>query len=144
MVVRRESVLASLAELDVVADELRRYAAVTAGQLRADLSLRWTVERGLLAGLSVVFNVADHLLVGAFGIHAESYEDSLDQLARHGVISADLREGFRGSAGFRNVLVHEYTRVDPDRVADMVRRAPDLFKVFAREVRDWLDRSGGR
>ncbi|MDR7433446.1 MAG: hypothetical protein QN133_12910 [Armatimonadota bacterium] len=78
MVVRRESVLASLAELDVVADELRRYAAVTSGQLRADLSLRWTVERGLLAGLSVVFNVADHLLVGAFGIHAASYEDSLD------------------------------------------------------------------
>ncbi len=33
---------------------------------------------------------------GAFGIHADSYEDGLDQLARHGVISADLREGFPG------------------------------------------------
>ena len=143
MVVRRESVLASLAELETVASELDRYRSVTATQLRADLSLRWTVERGLLAGLGLVFNVADHLLAGAFGVQADSYEDSVEQLARRGVISEDLRRGFQGSGGFRNVLVHEYARVDPRRVAEMAGRAPDLFRAFAAQVRAWLEAHGG-
>ncbi len=142
MVVRRESVLASLAELETVAAELDRYRSVTALQLRTDLSLRWTVERGLLAGLGLVFNVGDHLLAGAFGVQAESYEDSLRLLARHGVISEELRRGFEGSGGFRNVLVHEYARVDPQRVANMASRAPDLFRQFAAQVRAWLDAYG--
>jgi len=52
----------ALQELGRVTTELERYASVTGDQLKGDLSLRWTVERGLLAGLGLVFQVADHIL----------------------------------------------------------------------------------
>lgn len=46
----------------------------------------------------------------------------------------------RGAGGFRNVLVHEYLKVDLREVVRMLREAPGLFRRFGEEVRDWLSR----
>jgi uncharacterized protein YutE (UPF0331/DUF86 family) len=49
----------------------------------------------------------------------------------------------RGLAGFRNLLVHDYARVDPGRVREMLQtRLPDL-EAFAAAVEEWLDRDTG-
>lgn len=116
---------------------------VRAEDLRGDLRLRWAVERGLLSGLSVVFNVADHILAGAFGIRAETYEESLDLLLARGVISETTRRALAGSGGFRNVLVHEYVRVEVGRVAEALADAPSTFRSFAADVRAWLEGAEG-
>ncbi len=47
----------------------------------------------------------------------------------------------KGLGGFRNILVHGYLRVDPDRVADYLVKAPTDFSEFVRQVRDWLVRT---
>jgi len=66
------------------------------------------------------------------------YEDIIAQLADHGVIDATLRAHLKVLGGFRNILVHGYLRVDPDRVADCLAKAPADFSEFARQVRDWF------
>jgi len=90
----------------------------------------------------VVFNVADHILAGAFGIRAETYEESLDLLLARGVVSEGTRRALAGSGGFRNVLVHEYVRVDAGRVAEALGEAPSTFRSFVADVRAWLERAG--
>lgn len=55
------------------------------------------------------------------------------------MIDAALRMRMKGLGGFRNLLVHEYLRIDPDRIADHLRKAPAEFTELARQIRVWLD-----
>jgi hypothetical protein len=57
------------------------------------------------------------------------------QLAASGVIDPELRERFRSLGGFRNLLVHGYLRLDPERVAQMLSDSPERFSAFALALR---------
>ena len=138
MTLRREWILQTLSELERTALELAKYHQCTLASLQNDLSLRWTVERGLLAGLILIFNLADHVLSSVFHEQPETYEGLLDALSGHDVLSNHVRQNLQGAGGFRNVLVHEYAAIDLHEVAHMCREAPEIFRGFARDILAWL------
>lgn len=140
MTLRPEFLAHALAELERIAQELEKYRETTEAQLTTNLSLRWTIERGLLAGLSVVFHVADPILSQAYGRTATSYEALLSELQAAGVISAELYGRLRGSGGFRNVLVHEYVTIDLGQVLAALRSAPQRLRLFRQEIEAWMQR----
>lgn len=139
MVLKREVVERRLAELDEILEQLATYRGATGETLRKDLGLRWSVERGLIAAAGVVFDVADHVLSGHFGKHAEGYEASLEGVHDRKVISDGLYERIRGLGGFRNVLIHRYASIDPALVAEHLEDAFEVFPGFAGEVLEWMD-----
>lgn len=138
MSIRPEFLERALAELERIAQELEKHRQATEEQLATNLSLRWIAERGLLAGLTVVFQIADHILSQAFGRTPGTYEELIAELRAVGVISEDLYHRLRGSGGFRNVLVHEYVTIDFSKVAEALREAPETFRLFRQEVRQWV------
>jgi len=140
MKLKREFIAKALAELERVAQELEKYRGTTAEAMAADLSLRWIVERGLLTGLTLLFQVADHILTHAFQRTVETYEGLIAELRAVGVISEELYKGLRGAGGFRNVLVHEYLEIDLREVAANLQEAPKVFRCFQREILEWLSR----
>jgi uncharacterized protein YutE (UPF0331/DUF86 family) len=137
MVIRKALIEDRLKQLDTILQELLRYHSVSEEELLASLSLRWTVERGLLAAASQVFDVAEHILSG-LGAYPETYEDSLRLLKEKKVVSAALYRRLKGLGGFRNVLVHEYVKIDLDEVHRNLRQAFKVFPAFSAEVQDWL------
>lgn len=136
----REFLTNTLETLLRTAQELGHYQTVSALDLESDLSLRWTVERGLLVGPTLIFQVAAHILHEVFSVTPSTYEGSLVELHRRGVISESLYRRLRGSGGFRNVLVHEYTAIDLELVAQAAQNAPKTFRDFVSEVQAWLNR----
>jgi uncharacterized protein YutE (UPF0331/DUF86 family) len=54
------------------------------------------------------------------------------------VLSTELRAAMKGLGGFRNVLVHDYLGIDPERVREGLVKAPEHFERFAGEVHRWL------
>ena len=138
MEVDRDFLLQVALNLRRTADELEKHARVSADDLAADLTLCWAVQHGLLAGISLILQAAQHILTRRFGTLPESYEASLAELRTRGVISAALYRRLRGAGGFQNVLVHEYLQVDLARVARYARRAPTTFRHFADELTRWL------
>jgi uncharacterized protein YutE (UPF0331/DUF86 family) len=98
----------------------------------------WAVERGLQLAAETVFDIGNHILSAHFGMSAQDYEDILTKLGEVGVIDASLRERLRGLGGFRNVLVHGYLGIDPERVRDALRRGPADFGDFGIAIRRWL------
>mgnify|MGYP001773817192 CR=1 FL=1 len=140
MGLNRAFLAAALEELKKVSAELAKYQGVTLPELETSLSLRWTVERGLLAGLTLMFQVADHILAEHFGRKSETYEALLRELCAAGVISQSLYASLRGAGGFRNVLVHEYVQIDLRHVLEALQNAPEQFNAFTREVANWLEK----
>ena len=138
MGLNRAFISAALDELKKVTSELAKYQTITLPEIETNLSLRWTVERGLLAGLRLIFQVADHILAEHFGRKPETYEALLRELCAAGVISQSLYSSLRGAGGFRNVLVHEYVQIDLRHVLEALQKAPEQFATFAREISDWL------
>lgn len=62
----------------------------------------------------------------------------LEKLGRAEVLSAKLISTIKEMRGFRNVLVHEYTRIDDALVYRMVKTRLDDFQTFKREVISYL------
>ena len=51
-------------------------------------------------------------------------------LASHGAIDDLIAERMRRLVGFRNISVHEYDRIDWQRVWDLITTRPDDFRAF--------------
>ncbi len=139
MVLRREAVEKRLKELDEILKELDKYREVDPETLRRDVGQRWIIERGLIAAATIVFDVADHILAGHFGVYAETYEESLRTLRERAVISEELYREIKGLGGFRNILVHRYLDINPDEVFESFQKGLVVFPAFAREILAWLD-----
>lgn len=139
MTVRREGIIERLKELDNVVQELRQYENLDAKALHASLGQRWVIERGLIAASALLFDVADHILAGQFGIYPQTYEESLTARHEQKVISDDLYSQLKGLGGLRNILVHQYQAIDPQQVWDNYRKGLSIFPLFSREILLWLD-----
>jgi uncharacterized protein YutE (UPF0331/DUF86 family) len=134
LVLKPEHIIARIKELDTVVEELSHYKELTLEDLKNSLSKRWTVERGLIAGANLIFDIADHILASKFHLYPETYEDSLRLLFENGVISKELFTKIDGLGGFRNILVHDYLGIDLNEEYNNFQKALIVFKEFAMEI----------
>lgn len=139
MVLRPDSLRERLLKLEEIVSQLEALGRLDGDALRDSVRTAWSAERGLQLGAEVVLDIGNHILSAHFGVTAQDYEDIITQLARHRVIDDAARRQLRGLGGFRNILVHGYLRIDPERVAGHLAKAPRDFTAFARQVRTWLD-----
>lgn len=134
MVFKQEGIIERLKELDTVIEELSLHKDLTVEDIKTSLSKRWIIERGLIAGANLIFDIADHILASKFHIYAETYEDSLRLLYEKGIITKELFEKIEGLGGFRNILVHEYLGIDIDEEYKNFQKAIVVFKEFGKEI----------
>jgi uncharacterized protein YutE (UPF0331/DUF86 family) len=141
LVLGPEAVKARLLRLEEVVSRLRDLAGQDPQALRRGFRDAWAAERDLQVAAEIVFDIGNHVLTAHFGASATDYEDIIARLESHGVIDHPLRERLRGLVGFRNILVHGYLSVDPDRVVEALGKAPSEFSDFENAVREWLNRT---
>lgn len=129
-----DSVVAKLELMRGALDVLDSVGAPTAEDLRADPVLRGAVERYLMLLVDQAVAVNLHL-ANTLGDGAErDYTASFPAAAAVGAIPAELADELARSAGMRNVLVHEYVRVDLDLVAAAVPTAVDGYRRYVSAV----------
>ncbi|HKV07279.1 MAG TPA: DUF86 domain-containing protein [Thermoanaerobaculia bacterium] len=138
MVFNDESIRTRLLRLEEVISELERLRSLGREALRGSLSLMWAVERGLQLGAELIFDIGGHILTAQYGVSPDQYRNVVRLLVQQGVVSPDLQDRFKGMAGFRNVLVHDYVRLDPEMVLGVLERAPEDFSLFVQDIRKWL------
>jgi uncharacterized protein YutE (UPF0331/DUF86 family) len=136
---RAEALQARLLRLEEILSELEVLARIPPEERKENLRDSWAIERGLQVGAEIMFDIGNQILSAHFGISPEGYEDILGQLASRGILDSQLYTRLKGLGGFRNILVHDYLRLDPEQVAAALGRAPRDFGDFARSVRSWLE-----
>lgn len=143
MVLRVEALRERLAKLEEVISRLREVAAVTHDDFLCDYRRQWLAERGLELAAQAVLDVGNHILAGEFGESATEYEGIVQGLAARSVVSAALGKRLQGLGGFRNILVHGYLGIDPEKVYAALQRSARDFTDFEAEILAWLDRRAG-
>ena len=144
MVLRPEAVRQRLLKLEQAISRLEELGRADCGILRTSFRDAWAAERGLQIASEILLDVGNHVLAAHFGDSATDYENVITKLAEHTVVDEGLRSRLKGLGGFRNVLVHGYLELDPDRVAEHLAKAPADFSDFVRAIRAWLANVGGQ
>ena len=137
MVLVNKNVL--IARLERLREYLEILKAVQGYDLKRfveDPFIHGTAERNLHLAIECLLDIGNHLISDRNYPKPESYADIFRILTEQGVIPAQLLVELEGMAAFRNVLVHDYLRLDREKVYRIVCEKTvvleKLAAVFAR------------
>ena len=127
-----------LAAIEDTCDVLASLGDIDGDLLCDDPVVAAAVERliGRLVDLAV--DVNSHLAVALLGRAPSEYRESFDLMAQAGVIELAMAVRLKPSVGMRNVIVHEYVRLDLARVAAVVPEAIDAYRAYVTAVARFL------
>lgn len=81
-----------------------------------DPFIHGAAERYLHLAIECLLDIGNHVISDRGYAKPESYADIFRILADQGVVPKDLLDELAGMAAFRNVLVHDYLRLDRQKV----------------------------
>lgn len=129
----RERILAKIDELEGYLRELRQ---IMPSDFKAyqKTPVKRACERLLQISVESVIDICSLLVSGLrLGLPAEE-DDLFDKLEEAKTISSSMSEKLKAMKGFRNILVHEYGRVDDRLVFEVLQNKLADFAAFKREV----------
>ena len=135
--VDRDLILRKLADLDQYLAQVSEYRGITVDEYRRDWKVQRIVERTLQVAIEVCVDVATHVIADRGLRVPATYAEAFDVLGEGGLLDPGLRAEMVRMAGFRNVLVHEYTRVDPEIVIRILEGHLDDLARFKTAAFTW-------
>lgn len=102
--------------------------------IERDAMSRYATERVLTQLVELAASINEHVAGAVLAETATSYRQSFVLAAEVGMIDGTLRDDLLPLVGMRNVLVHEYVRVDLGRVAAAVPLALDGYRRYVASV----------
>jgi uncharacterized protein YutE (UPF0331/DUF86 family) len=119
---------------------LEPYRGLTLEGYRADVYRRKAAERILQEIVEPAADINAHILVGSGQPAPESVHASFLALGDLGVLDGSLAKSLAPSAGLRNRLVHQYDRIEDEKVLSAVRQSLDEYRLYVSAVQKHLDR----
>ncbi len=133
-----DGITGHLRELDEAAEDWKRYRSISLADLKADRDKRNMVLHALLVSIQASIDIANHLVAANSTRRPETYRESFAILCDEGLIPEDLADQLSDLAGFRNVLVHVYWRLNLDEVYGVLQEDLPTVNRFKNLVRAML------
>jgi uncharacterized protein YutE (UPF0331/DUF86 family) len=134
LAVDREVVATRLAVLEENLRLLEPFVHLDLATYLADPRNYGSAERFLQLAIEAVFDIGTHCISALALPRPLAYGDVLPTLAKAGVISQETQAELTNLSGFRNILVHEYVRLDRARVHAFLTSRLDGLRRFAAEI----------
>lgn len=142
--VDRQLIEQHLQNMEEALANLRRYQHLSLEEFEKDLSLIWIAQKGLQVLIQNLLDIGAHLLASEIRNDWDDYGEIIIKLGQHGIIPKGFSEGIKGMAGLRNILVHEYLRVDVAKLYDFVKNRLADFVEFMSHIQVYLEKEALR
>lgn len=113
---------------------LERYKGRPPRDIERDIDLRGAVERYLYLAVQAAIDLADAVISFKGFRKPETMGESFFILFEENVISQNLAARLTKMVGFRNILAHDYSKLDYDIVGDVMRVGRQDIEKFLAEV----------
>jgi len=123
-------ILRKLAELEEYLRQIREFSAVTVEEYAGDWKTQRIVERTLQIMIELCIDISAHIISDQKLRVPVSYADTFKSLSEAGMITPELYDVMEKMAKFRNIVVHQYERVDIAIVMMILRKHLDDFLMF--------------
>ena len=121
--------------VEYIAD-LEEQQHLSVAELETDKVLRNHIERSLHKAVESCLDIGKHLIAGMGLRTPEDYSDIMVILAEAGILPKEDLLKYKKMAQFRNVIVHDYEKIDPQIVLAVLQKNLGDLRFFARVVRD--------
>ncbi len=124
-----------LEENIAILEDLRN--ALTLEALKKDKTKEWIIRYGLYESIQIVIDISCHLAV-KYNLGApKTYSECIELLRKYKYISEELTEVLIKMIGLRNLLAHEYIRIDSAKLLSFLNNLND-FKEFIKAIKEYL------
>lgn len=127
-----------LTSMQQLLEDLRSAGTVDRAQLERDRMLRHGIERILTQLVDLAVDINGHIAAAHLRVPPLDARTSFESMVQLGVLTQQEASDLSRSVGLRNVLVHEYVRIDLDMVADATETALEQYSRYVAAVSQWL------
>lgn len=142
MALKVETLLELLRSLEVYVQKLEQMRPASARVWETNLENYWAVLHGLQIAVQHVLDIGTHILSAENLASPADYADVIVELGRNRIIPLEFAEKIKNMAGFRNLLVHGYIELNPDRVFRLVHADLEDFRRFSTYIYTYLQEKG--
>jgi uncharacterized protein YutE (UPF0331/DUF86 family) len=107
--------------------------------LKEDMIRYWGIERGIQICIECVIDIGNILISVTDNDKPSTYKETMLTLSRLDVIPEDFSQRLRKMVGFRNILVHDYTKIDEDIIVHTLNNELDDFIEYINYINKWLN-----
>lgn len=138
--ITRQKIFEKLQQLDEYLSNLKKLKKEIKSleEFLEDFHLYGLTERYLQLSCQVVLDTLNLVIIEDAWEKPEDNQEAVSILFGKKIISENLASSLEGIAGFRNILVHEYGKIDRRRVYQYLLEKLELFKAFKKEILNWL------
>lgn len=129
--VKRDVVAARLEKLREYLHTLKAVQNNDLDRFKRDPFIHGAAERYLHLSIECLLDVGNHIIADRGYRKPETYSEILQVLCEKEVISEKLFRELEGMAAFRNVLVHDYLKLDLDKVYQVIKDRLKYFEELA-------------
>jgi uncharacterized protein YutE (UPF0331/DUF86 family) len=108
-----------------------------------NVRLKKAVERSLQVAVEACLDIGRRLIALEGFRYPEDNKDVFQVLYEEGVVPEDLLPALVDMARFRNLIVHDYARVDDAKVYGILKKRLGDFDAYARAIAAYLEREEG-
>ncbi|MHA1578893.1 MAG: type VII toxin-antitoxin system HepT family RNase toxin [Candidatus Freyarchaeota archaeon] len=132
-----EGIIQHLEELNESLEDWKRYREITPEDLK-QRDKRNMVLYAMLISIQAAIDLANHIIADKGLKKPSTYRESFEILADSNIIPPSLADDLSDLAGFRNVLVHGYWKLNLKEVYSVLQKDFVFLEEFKRIVRDLL------
>lgn len=111
-------------------------------QLLKDTTEQRAVERMFENAIQACSDLAQHVATHDFDFDGSAAKEAVRVLGQEGVIDEEAMNTLVSAIGFRNVLAHEYGKVDYSEVYESLQTGLEVYDTFSRQVAQWFRNQG--
>jgi uncharacterized protein YutE (UPF0331/DUF86 family) len=112
----KDEIASKLEMLEEYIAILKGYQHYNVEDLMCDHTLRGAVERYIEVALECMIDIGEMIISKEKLKRPDTYRDVFLLLGEHDILPDDFAKDLAPSAGFRNVLVHLYAKIDIERL----------------------------
>jgi len=115
-------------------NDLKEYETITLSQYRKSKKDQRFVERTLHLACESCLDIAAHIISRKGLREPRDNKDLFHVLFENGLISEPVSNAMIKMAKFRNIIVHDYARIDPEVMVAILRKNLNDLKSFSQEI----------
>ena len=129
-----EKINARLEALREYVKILKSLKGVTAKDLAIDIDKRAKAERYLQLAIEACIDIAELIVSDQRLPTPKTAREAIEVLGDNGILEKEFAYEFALAVGFRNILIHDYLKIDYNQVADKINNRLGDFEKFAQQV----------
>ena len=138
--VDKELIIKKLQELNRYLKELEDSKNISLDEFHSSIGKQWMVCHGIQLSIQSLIDVGNHILAALGENQIEDYSDIIDKLGERNILPSEFAQSIRGMVGLRNILVHEYARLDIKIIYDILQNQLEDFYMFTKHINQFLNR----